>query len=381
MKQKSLRIIHCFRSPVGGVFRHIRDLAAMQNAAGHQVGVICELCEDGALEQAQFASLLPDLALGLHRIPISRKIGLSDIGAILATRKLFKHLQPDIVHGHGAKGGTYARLGTVLAREKRNQISRPLRFYSPHGGSLHFDAASLAGKVMFTAERWQEHVTDGLIFVSAYEENTYRAKVGNPRCTYAVIRNGISKDEFAPVDLAADTADFLFTGMMRDLKGPDLFIRALAELNLAAKAGNRAPITGAMVGDGPQKQQYQALAEQLGLSEHIRFYPAMPIREALILGRIFVLPSRAESLPYIALEVLAAQRSIIATRVGGLAEIFGEDSPALCKPNTAALAARMHEALTDQAGYQASMPDPLLLRSLFSRENMAAAVEQFYRSY
>ncbi len=381
MKQKSLRIIHCFRSPVGGVFRHIRDLAAMQNAAGHQVGVICELCEDGALEQTQFASLLPDLALGLHRIPISRKIGLSDIGAILATRKLFKHLQPDIVHGHGAKGGTYARIGTVLAREKRNQISRPLRFYSPHGGSLHFDAASLAGKVMFTAERWQEHVTDGLIFVSAYEEHTYRAKVGNPRCTYAVIRNGISKDEFAPVDLAADAADFLFTGMMRDLKGPDLFIRALAELNLAAKAENHAPITGAMVGDGPQKQQYQALAEQLGLSEHIRFYPAMPVREALILGRIFVLPSRAESLPYIALEVLAAQRSIIATRVGGLAEIFGEDSPALCKPDTAALAARMHEALTDQAGYQASMPDPLLLRSLFSRENMAAAVEQFYRSY
>ncbi|MDR2311948.1 MAG: glycosyltransferase family 4 protein [Brucellaceae bacterium] len=381
MKQKSLRIIHCFRSPVGGVFRHIRDLAAMQNAAGHQVGVICELCEDGALEQTQFASLLPDLALGLHRIPISRKIGLSDIGAILATRKLFKHLQPDIVHGHGAKGGTYARIGTVLAREKRNQISRPLRFYSPHGGSLHFDAASLAGKVMFTAERWQEHVTDGLIFVSAYEEHTYRAKVGNPRCTYAVIRNGISKDEFAPVDLAADAADFLFTGMMRDLKGPDLFIRALAELNLAAKAGNHAPITGAMVGDGPQKQQYQALAEQLGLSEHIRFYPAMPVREALILGRIFVLPSRAESLPYIALEVLAAQRSIIATRVGGLAEIFGEHSPALCKPDTAALAARMHEALTDQAGYQASMPDPLLLRSLFSRENMAAAVEQFYRSY
>jgi glycosyltransferase involved in cell wall biosynthesis len=168
---------------------------------------------------------------------------------------------------------------------------------------------------------------------------------------------------------------------MRDLKGPDLFIRALAELNLAAKAGNRAPITGAMVGDGPQKQQYQALAEQLGLSEHIRFYPAMPVREALILGRIFVLPSRAESLPYIALEVLAAQRSIIATRVGGLAEIFGEDSNALCKPDVPALAARMHEALTDPAGFQASMPDPLLLRSLFSRENMAAAVEQFYRSY
>ncbi len=380
MKQKSLRIIHCFRSPIGGVFRHVRDLAAMQNAAGHQVGVICELCEDGALEQAQFASLLPDLALGLHRIPINRRIGLSDIGAIISTRKIIKKLQPDIVHGHGAKGGTYARLGTLFTRKQRNQITTPQRFYSPHGGSLHYDAESMAGKIMFTAERWQEPLTDGLIFVSAYEEKVYHAKVGDPRCAYKIIRNGISKDEFAPVPLNTDASDFLFTGMMRDLKGPDLFIRALAELNMAAKAGNRPPITGTMVGDGPQKQDYQDLAEQLGLKQHIRFYPAMPVREALTLGRIFVLPSRAESLPYIALEVLAAQRNMIASRVGGLSEIFGENSNALCKPETSALAAKMYKAYSDPVAYYASMPDPLLLRSLFSRENMAATTELFYLS-
>ncbi len=377
MKQKSLRIIHCFRSPIGGVFRHIRDLAAMQNAAGHQVGVICELCEDGALEQQQFAAMLPDLALGLHRIPISRKIGLSDIGAILSTRKLLKQLQPDIVHGHGAKGGTYARLGTIGIH--KSQAQRPHKFYSPHGGSLHFDPATLAGKIMFTAERLQEQITDGLIFVSAYEENTYQEKVGNPRCAHIVIRNGISKDEFAPVTPEPDAADFLFTGMMRDLKGPDLFIRALAELNKVARANNRPLATGAMVGDGPQKQNYQALAAQLGLENHICFYPAMPVREALKHGQIFVLPSRAESLPYIALEVLAAQRSIIATDVGGLAEIFGTDSNALCKPDAGAIAAKMCEALTFPANYQQTMPDPLLLRSRFSRENMAHAVEQFYR--
>ncbi len=376
MKQKSLRIIHCFRSPTGGVFRHIRDLAAMQNAAGHQVGVICELCEDGALEQQQFASMVPDLKLGLHRIPISRRIGLSDIGAIISTRKLLKQHQPDIVHGHGAKGGTYSRLGTIGIHKSRTL--RPHRFYSPHGGSLHFDPASLAGKIMFTAERLQERITDGLIFVSAYEENTYQEKVGHPRCAYTVIRNGISKDEFTPVTPEPDAADFLFTGMMRDLKGPDLFIRALAELNKTAKANNQPVASGAMIGDGPQKQSYQALAAQLGLENHIRFYPAMPVREALRHGHIFVLPSRAESLPYIVLEVLAAQRSIIATDVGGLAEIFGADSNALCKPDAGAIAVRMREVLAFPARYQETMPDTLLLRSRFSRENMAHAVEQFY---
>ena len=46
----SLRIVHCFRAPVGGVFRHVRDLAVAQAAAGHQVGFICDSTTGGALE-------------------------------------------------------------------------------------------------------------------------------------------------------------------------------------------------------------------------------------------------------------------------------------------------------------------------------------------
>lgn len=377
MKQKSLRIIHCFRSPIGGVFRHIRDLAAMQNASGHQVGVICEACEDGKLEQAQFLSMLPDLTLGLHRIPISRQIGLGDIGALLATRKILGTLQADIVHGHGAKGGAYARIGAKLAKTN----PRALTFYSPHGGSLHHDAGSLAGKVMFTAERWQERITDGLIFVSAFEENIYRQKVGEPRCAYRVIHNGIADDEFAPVDPAPDATDFLFVGQMRDIKGPDLFIRALSELHKLQIADGQPLATGAMIGDGPQKQTYQALAAQLGLSAYIRFYDAMPVRGALKYGRIFVMSSRAESLPYIVLEVLAAERIVIATQVGGLPEIFGQNAHSLCIADATALSDKMHQALIAPNHFRIAQPDVTRLQSLFSRKAMAVAVEQFYRNH
>lgn len=375
MKQKSLRIVHCFRSPIGGVFRHVRDLAAMQHAAGHQVGVICESCDDGALEQAQFKAMLPDLALGLHRIPITRKIGLGDISALLSTRKHLQILQPDIVHGHGAKGGTYARIAARLINTKRI-----LRFYSPHGGSLHHDAGTLAGKIMFTAERFQEKITDGLIFVSAYEERIYREKVGNPACPYQIIKNGISTSEFGPVTLAPDAADFVFIGMMRDLKGPDLFINAMAELHKRQRATSLPLASAAMIGSGSQKKNYQELTEQLGLSHLIRFYDAMPVREALRYGKIFVLSSRAESLPYIVLEVLAAQRSVIATDIGGLAEIFGNNSAALCAPEANAIADKMKQALETPSDYQKNMPDDIELQAVFSRGTMATAVEQFYRS-
>ena len=48
-----------------------------------------------------------------------------------------------------------------------------------------------------------------------------------------------------------------------------------------------------------------------------------PAREAFSLGRILVVPSRAESLPYVVLEAAAARVPMIATNVGGIPEIFG----------------------------------------------------------
>jgi glycosyltransferase involved in cell wall biosynthesis len=49
----------------------------------------------------------------------------------------------------------------------------------------------------------------------------------------------------------------------------------------------------------------------------------MSAREAFVLGRTLVVPSRAESLPYVVLEAAGACIPIVATNVGGIPEIFG----------------------------------------------------------
>ena len=49
----------------------------------------------------------------------------------------------------------------------------------------------------------------------------------------------------------------------------------------------------------------------------------MPVREAFKLGRIMVVPSRAESMPYVVLEAAGARVPMVATDVGGIPEIFG----------------------------------------------------------
>ncbi|MBZ9657259.1 glycosyltransferase family 4 protein [Phyllobacterium lublinensis] len=367
--KQSLRIVHCFRAPVGGIFRHVRDLIEAQVKAGHQVGIICDASTGGAFEEALLSDLRDKLALGLERIAMQRQIGPSDAMAALRTYRIIKKLRPDILHGHGAKGGIYARLfGTLL----RVFGSRVARFYSPHGGSLHFDPAKLQGRIIFQVERTMERMTDRIIFVSAFEQGIYVRKVGEPRCASALIYNGLADVEFEPVAANDDAADFLFIGEMRALKGPDIFINALG------KAGNATgrELTGVMVGDG--KDRAKLIEDGTRARQAIRFLMPMKARQAFQLAKVVVIPSRAEALPYIVLEALAAGRPVIASRVGGIPEILGDASPALVRPEAGDLAATMATAIGDVAAYKQTLPSIESLKQKFSIETMASRLENEY---
>ena len=65
------------------------------------------------------------------------------------------------------------------------------------------------------------------------------------------------------------------------------------------------------------------MVQRLGLSDAASFEPPQAIRSVLARGRILVVPSLAESLPYVVLEAAAASQPLVATRVGGIPEIFG----------------------------------------------------------
>ncbi|MBP2547287.1 glycosyltransferase involved in cell wall biosynthesis [Neorhizobium galegae] len=371
---RPLRIIHCFRSPVGGIFRHVRDLVEEHHAAGHEIGILCDSSTGGAHEEKLFEAILPKLSLGLTRLPIRRSISPSDLAALYRSYRHIKSLRPDVLHGHGAKGGVVARLIGSGLRVNRYCVAR---LYSPHGGSLHYDRAKLSGQVVLRLERFQERLTDSLVFVCDYERRTYAAKVGTPRTASQVILNGISDTEFSPVPAAPDAADFLYIGMMRDLKGPDVFIDAFARTERALGR----PLSAVMVGDGPDKERYQETMTRLGLGRRIRMLDAMPATQAFALARTVIVPSRAEAMPYIVLEALAAEKPLIASRVGGIAEVLGSDSRALAIPGDAAdLSARMVETMTEP-GWQAEvMPKPEAFRATFSASVMARDMLALYRS-
>ncbi|PDT85206.1 glycosyl transferase [Sinorhizobium sp. BJ1] len=370
--ERPIRILHCFRSPIGGIFRHVRDLAEAHAEAGHQVGILCDSTTGGSYEDALFDEIRPLLALGIVRTPIHRTIGPSDIGALWRSYKQIRSLQPDVLHGHGAKGGVLARIIGSALRVNKYRVAR---LYSPHGGSLHYERGSLTGGAIFRMERLQERLTDALVFVCDFERQTYFAKVGRPVGRNELIYNGIGDTEFAPVAASADAADFLYIGMMRDLKGPDLFIEGFAKAE--GLAGR--PLSGVMIGDGPQQSQYEDMIAGMGLGDRVRMLPAMKARDAFALARTVVIPSRAESMPYILLEALAAGKPVIASRVGGMPEVLGADSAALVEPADARALADVMAAAVDQDWAARTMPDTERFKSRFSAAVMTRRVMQLYR--
>lgn len=349
----------------------MRDLTDAQVAAGHAVGIVCDSTTGGAFEESLFEQMQDKLALGIHRTPMQRHVGPGDIASAWRTYKIIKKLQPNVLHGHGAKGGAYARLFGSLLRVSRYCVAR---LYSPHGGSLHYDEHSATGKLFFTIEHLMSGFTDCLLFVSDYERQAYRTKIGKPPVPNCLVYNGLRDLEFTRVKVNTDATDLLYIGMMRDLKGPDLLLDAMGQ----AEAHLGRQLTATMVGDGDGLPHYRAQAERLGLATRVRFLPTMPVGEAFSLGRLVVVPSRAEAMPYIVLETLAAGKPMIATRVGGIPEIFGTHSPALTAPDAAELASKIAEALADLDAYHGKMPDLADLKARFGVDVMATEIEKAY---
>jgi glycosyltransferase involved in cell wall biosynthesis len=363
---KRFNILHVMRAPVGGLFRHVVDLARGQAARGHRVGIMVDATTGGERAQAILSELAPTLALGIARMPMGREIGLSDVMAVTQAGRLACELEVDVLHGHGAKGGAYAR----LARK-----TRAIRAYTPHGGSLHYRWGSPAGLVYLALERLMAARTDLFLFESAYGRGVFESKLGDPGERARVVHNGVTTAEFEPVTPDPQASDLVFVGELRTLKGVDVLIEAIARLKR-----NGRKITAAIVGDGPDRATFEEAAHAQGIAGEVRFLGAKPARDAFALGRLLVVPSRAESLPYVVLEAAAAGLPIVASRVGGIPEILGSDFPGLVAPADAvALAAAIDLALQDLAERRVAAADlKARLRKDFSTETMTDAVLAAY---
>lgn len=366
---KPLRILHAVRAPVGGIIRHILDLANGQADRGHQVGIVADSLTGGDRAAAALAQIAPRLALGVHRLPIRREPHPTDAFAWTNFMRIVGRAKPDVLHGHGAKAGALVRL-----RPTSHDL---IRVYTPHGGSLHYPPNTLKGRIYGSLERALMNRTDLFLFESVFARDTYQRVIGTPSGLVRCVFNGVTANEFDSIAAADDASDVLYVGEFRHIKGADLLIDAVARL----RADGR-PLTLTLAGDGEETGALKAQIARLGLMDAVRFIGHVAPRYGFSKGRLLVVPSRGDSMPYVVIEAAAAGMPMIAANVGGIPEIFGSHTDALFAPGIAGAMADAIETAIDDPDAAAARAKSLRERifAQFSQKSMVEGVIAGYRA-
>jgi len=363
-----LRILHAVRAPVGGIFRHVLDLANGQADRGHHVGIIADSLTGGERAETALNEIAPRLKLGVHRLAIHREPFPTDILVWAHFMRLIRRLKPKVLHGHGAKAGAFIRL--------KPRSTETIRVYTPHGGSLHYPLNTLKGALYSRLERALMNSTDLFLFESAFARDTYQRTIGIPRGLVRCVFNGVTADEFDPIVKASDATDIVYVGEFRHIKGADLLIDAVARLHADGK-----PVTLTLAGDGEEMEALKAQVQRLGLAEAVRFIGHVKARFGFSKGSVLVVPSRGDSMPYVVIEAAAAGIPMVAANVGGIPEIFGSHTDALFAPNImGAVADAIETALEDPEAAVArakSLRERIFLH--FSQKTMVEGVLAGYR--
>lgn len=330
-----LRILHAVRAPVGGIFRHILDLAVGQAERGHSVGILADSLTGGDRAETALKEIAPKLKLGVYRLAMRREPHPIDSVTALHFLRLARSLKLDVLHGHGAKAGAFVR----MKRKSKNAI----RVYTPHGGSLHYPPGTLKGNVYARMERALMNRTELFLFESGFARDTYQRVIGKPAGLVRCVFNGVTASEFDPVPLAEDATDIVYVGEFREIKGADLLIQAVARLRADGK-----PVTLTLAGDGEETEKLKALIGSLNLGEAVRFIGHVKARFGFSKGKLLVVPSRGDSMPYVVIEAAAAGVPLIAAHVGGIPEILGPHTDGLFVANSiGAMADAIETALND----------------------------------
>src|SRR5579883_15184 len=175
--------------------------------------------------------------------------------------------------------------------------------------------------------RWAACQAAGIVTVSAALKERLVA-LGVAKDRISVLRNGVDLTLFSPSSRPRSTEQsltklLLSVGNLVELKGHDLVIKALAEVPGARLA---------VVGSGPEQGRLASLAREMGLSDRVSFLGQLRQEElAGVYARadLLVLASRSEGWPNVLLEAMACGTPVVASEVGGVAEIVNDGAAGL----------------------------------------------------
>lgn len=347
--------------PVFGIFcrEHARALATR-----HEVAVLASLATPGA--DFPIYRLTDEVEDGIrtlrvrYRRPRIRPLAMACqlAGMLAALRRLRRDgFRPDVVHAHVYSAALPA---LVLSR-----LSRAALVVTEH--YTGFQRGLVTGADRLTAKTAFERA-DLVAPVSRELAGHLRAIA--PGARIEVHPNVVDTDVFTPVahDARRPPRRLLTVGALAEKKGHAYLLEALTRLD---------GVELDVVGDGELRAELQDAAHRLGAPA--RFHGELPKEEvARLMGEadLFVLPSTHETFGCVLIEAMASGVPSVATRVGGVPEVLGDDAGELVAPRDPdALAEGIERAL------ERTFDGEALAREARERYGYDAFAERWTRVY
>ena len=369
------------KSTWGGAGRYVYDLATA--LPRDEFEPLVASGGSGLLTRRLQAAEIPTITIPY----LERDIYLfNDLRVFWQLLKLFRSVQPDIVHLNSSKIGGLGALAGRLTGVKKI-------IFTGHGWAFNEDR-SLVTKIMITIGHWLTiTLSHQVIAVCQRIKDQIRNWPGTKR-KVEVIYNGLDPYPLSDRHLArqaltkatnftAKPADeYIWIGMINELhpnKGVDIAIRAFA---LIASKFPQAHLV--IIGEGEKRQELISLIDKLAIAHQVHLAGSLEdARSYLRAFDLFLIASRTEAFPYVLLEAGLARVPVIASRVGGIPEVITHQESGLLfqSKHVDELAYQLEQALS-QPQVMKEMAERLAkhIREKFSQNQMTqATINLYYR--
>ncbi len=302
----------------------------------------------------------------------------------------------DLIHSHYWLSG---QVGWLAADRWQRPLVHSMHTMAKVKNQALAAGDSLEPQARIIGEEQVVGVADRLIANTDQEARELIELYGAEPERVAVVPPGVDLDTFTPggsdgrrsarralgVDDEADLV--LFVGRIQPLKGPDVLIRAVAELlarDPGRRAGLRVAVLGGASGTGLEHpEQIQNLVSDLGLDDVVAFHPPAA-RERLAqwyrAADVVAVPSFSESFGLVAVEAQACGVPVLAARVGGLPTVVDHGVSGLLVEDhePATWAGELRRLLADPDGRRRMSRAAISQAARFAWQNTVEALEEVY---
>lgn len=292
---------------LGGAQSHVKEL--MQNMRSmYAVTPVLITGKAGWLtEQAE------KLHIETHIIPdLVREIApVHDWNANRELQKLFRQIQPDLVHCHSSKAG-------ILGRWAAKQCGIPSVF-TAHGWAFTDGVPETKRKIYRLAESIAGSWCKKIICVSEYDRQLALREIPALKNKLVTVHNCIPDTKYQKDWNQYDAQKTIEIVTVARFSPPKRIIESIDLMKKAMDA--HLPLHLTFIGEGPLYQQALSHAAQLGVDKIVTFLGARTdVEELLPRYDLFLLLSNWEGFPISILEAMRAGLPVMASDVGGVKE-------------------------------------------------------------